>query len=309
MYKPLWMWVLFSVIILTLLILDLGYFHKENKVIGVKESLWMSLFYFLIGLTFGGFIWFELGTQSANEYVTGLLIEKSLSLDNIFVISIIFSFFHIPKKYQHRVLFWGIIGAILMRAIMIACGTAIVTKFHWVLYIFSLFLIGTGVKMLIFQAPNKNLENNFLLRLLKKIMPVTNEIHKEHFFVTINRKYYATPLFAAVISVEFVDLMFAVDSVPAIFAITLDPYIVYTSNIFAILGLRSLYFALSSVIHKFVYLKTVLSIILIFIGSKIFIIDILGIQKFPTHISLFIVITLMVSGILLSVYKQKSYKR
>ena len=320
--KPLWMWAIFTTIVLTLLVLDLGIFNKKDHEIGIKESLVTSVIYISIGLLFGIWILYSYDpnlsaacspkchTQAASEYWTGFIVEKTLSMDNVFVISMIFSFFAIPSKYQHRVLFWGILGVLVLRGIMIALGTTLVSEFHWVLYIFAVFLIFTGFKMLVSKDEGMNIEDNKILRFLKKYLPVTNELHGNRFFVSIANEHgkkvrYCTPLFIALLMIEFVDLIFAVDSVPAVFAITLDPYIVYTSNIFAILGLRALYFALNAVIDRFAYLKPALAIVLMFIGSKIFIAWFMGWEKFPTSISLGVTIGLIAGGILYSLHKTK----
>lgn len=304
-------WIFFIVLILTVLILDLGVFNKKDHEIGVKESLYLSSFYIGLGLLFGVWIYFILGIQSAEEYLTGFFIEKSLSLDNIFVISIIFQFFNIPSIYQHRVLFWGILGVIVLRGIMISLGAVLVAKFSWVLYIFSIFLIFTGIKLFTAKQEIIDIKNNKILLFLQKHLPTTTDFNGHDFFI---KKFdykankivnVATPLFIALIMIETADIIFAVDSVPAIFTITTEPYIVYTSNIFAILGLRALFFALSAVIRKFKYLKYALSIVLVFIGSKIFIADFMGWEKFPASVSLGITISLLAAGIILSLISIK----
>jgi tellurite resistance protein TerC len=317
MDKPLWMWGLFLGIVIVLLIFDLGLLHRKQREIGVKESLWLSLFYICMGSLFGVYVWMTLGAQSGKEYFTGFLVEKSLSLDNVFVISLIFTYFAVPRLYQHRVLFWGILGVIVLRGIMIGLGAALVAEFHWVLYIFAVFLIFTGIKMLFVKDDgDKDLSTNKLLLFLKKRLRVTNELHGQKFFVKrpLNPEAgegggklvtWCTPLFIALIFVEIVDLIFAVDSVPAIFTITTDPYIVYTSNIFAILGLRALYFALAAIIHRFQYLKYALSLVLVFIGSKIFIADFMGWEKFPAGVSLGITFGLLAAGVIFSLFKTR----
>ncbi len=311
MDKPLWMWVFFMGIVLILLAVDLGVVHRKQRVIGIKESLWMSAFYISIGLLFGAWVWYNLGAQSGRDYITGFLIEKSLSVDNIFVISLIFSFFAIPREYQHRVLFWGIFGLIILRGLMIGLGAALIAEFSWILYIFAIFLIATGIKMLLIAGKAPDIQNNFLFKYLKKHFRITPELHEQQFYITqvdekTKKKHlYLTPLLISLIIIEFVDIVFALDSVPAIFAITTDPFIVYTSNIFAILGLRALYFALAVVIYRFHYLKHALGLILIFIGSKIFIADFLGEGKFPPSLSLIITLALLSGGILFSLYRTR----
>jgi tellurite resistance protein TerC len=255
-------------------------------------------------------VWWYLGAQSGMEYYTGFLIEKSLSMDNVFVIALIFTYLAIPRQYQHRVLFWGIIGVIVLRAIMIGLGAALVSQFSWLLYVFGVFLVLTGIKMLIIADNMPDIGNNPLLKFLRKRMRVTEGVQGNAFFVyqpdpvTGKVVRWATPLFLALCLVEFVDLVFAVDSVPAIFAITTDPFIVYTSNIFAILGLRALYFALAAMIHRFKYLKYALALVLVFIGTKIFLVGIIG--KVPPVISLSVTFGLILGGVLVSLYKTRA---
>ena len=302
---PTWMWAVFISLVLGLLALDLGVLHKNSKEIGIRESLLMSGFYIAIGLAFGGWIWYQSGEQSAMEYVTGFVVEKSLAMDNIFIIAMIFSYFAIPRQYQHRVLLWGILGVIVLRGIMIAGGADIVENFHWVLYLFAAFLVFTGLKMLFSSDHDENdIGNNRILKFLRSRLPVTEKLHGEKFFVketdaaTGKLKTFVTPLFLALIMVEIADLIFAVDSIPAIFAITTDPFIVYTSNIFAILGLRALYFALAALIHRFAYLKYALAAVLVFVGSKIFVADMLGIAKIPPAVSLGVTVAILATGII-----------
>ncbi|UXS01727.1 TerC family protein [Agrobacterium tumefaciens] len=302
---PTWMWAVFISLVLGLLALDLGVLHKNSKEIGIRESMLMSSFYIAIGLAFGGWIWYQSGQQSAMEYVTGFVVEKSLAMDNIFIIAMIFSYFAIPRQYQHRVLLWGILGVIVLRGIMIAAGAAIVENFHWVLYFFAAFLVFTGLKMLFSSDHDENdIGNNKILKFLRSHLPVTNALHGEKFFVketdskTGKLKTFVTPLFLALIMVEIADLIFAVDSIPAIFAITTDPFIVYTSNIFAILGLRALYFALAALMHRFAYLKYALAAVLVFVGSKIFVADMLGIAKIPPALSLGVTVAILATGII-----------
>lgn len=309
MDKPLWMWAVFLGLVAALLILDLGLLRKKDREIGIRESLSYSAGYICVGLLFGGWVWYTLGQASAELYWTGYLIEKTLSVDNIFVISLVFTYFSIPRKYQHRVLLWGITGVIILRGIMIGIGAEIVSDFHWVLYIFATFLVFTGVKML-FSSEEKgpDIANNPVAKLLKKYLPVTPRLHDNRFAVILNRKLSFTPLLLALVVVECVDLVFAVDSVPAILALTTDSFIVYTSNIFAILGLRALYFALDAVLHRFEYLKYALAVVLIFIGSKIFVVDFLGLQRFPPALSLGVVVSILASGILYSLYKTHGHR-
>lgn len=308
--KPLWMWGIFLGLVMVLLLLDLGVLHRKSRAIGVGESLWMSAFYIAIGLAFGGWVWVTLGAPRGEEYLTGFIVEKTLALDNIFLISLIFSYFAVPPAYQHRVLLWGILGVIVLRGIMIALGATLVAEFGWVLYVFALFLIATGVKMLTMGDTPPDIERNPVLRVLRRFLRITPELHGERFFVRVpeggRMARAVTPLFVALILIEIVDLIFAVDSVPAIFAITTDPYIVYTSNIFAILGLRALYFALAAVIHRFHYLKPALAAVLVFIGAKIFIADLAGWEKFPPSLSLGITVAILASGIFYSLWRTRA---
>jgi len=308
--KPIWIWLTFLAIVVALLALDLGVLHRDDREIGVRESLWLSAGYIGMGLLFGGWVWWYLGAQSGIDYLTGFLVEKSLSMDNVFVIAMIFTFFQVPRQYQHRVLFWGIMGVIVLRALMIGLGAALVSEFSWILYVFGAFLLATGVKMLVFSDQKPDLTKNPLLRFMRRHLRVTDAHHGNRFFVTLPDAAtgmpvrYVTPLFLALVLIEFADLIFAVDSVPAIFAITQDPFIVYTSNIFAILGLRALYFALAAMIHRFHYLKYALGLVLIFIGFKIFLVNIIG--KFPPALSLGVTIGLIAGGVLWSLWKTRA---
>jgi tellurite resistance protein TerC len=306
------MWLIFIFVVLILLILDLGVFHKKDREIGFKESLWMSAFYITMALIFGLWILYIKGLNSFAEYITGFLVEKTLALDNIFLISLVFSSLSIPLKYQHRVLFWGILGVIVLRAIMIRLGVGIITHFEWILYIFAAFMVLTGIKMFFMSNKPIEISKNPLLIWMRKHLNITDKLHAQKFFVYQNvpksnmKKLFVTPLFVSLVMVEFIDLIFAVDSIPAIFAITQDPYIIYTSNIFSVLGLRALYFALASIIERFYYLKYALAVVLIFIGSKIFISDALNFSKIPPVISLTITLTILVSGVVFSFIREKT---
>ncbi|WP_298324183.1 TerC family protein [Asticcacaulis sp.] len=309
MDKPLWMWAGFIGIVMALLAFDLGILHRKTHEVSIRESLWMSAFYIAIALAFGGWVWWSLGDQAGKEYLTGFIVEKTLALDNVFVISLIFTYFAIPPLYQHRVLFWGILGVIVLRGIMIALGATLVSQYSWVLYVFAVFLIFTGIKMLFVGDKHPDIGNNPLLKLMRRVFPISAGLDGQKFLSrqpdpkTGKWRTYATPLLVALALIEFVDLIFAVDSVPAIFTITLDPFIVFTSNIFAILGLRALYFALAAIIHRFRYLKPALAIVLIFIGSKTFIADAMGLEKFPANISLGVTLGLIAAGVLISLIK------
>jgi tellurite resistance protein TerC len=305
-----WLWLVFGVIVVAMLTFDLGVLHKGDHEIGVQESLWLSAGYISVAVFFGAWVWWYLGSTSGMAYYTGFLIEKSLSMDNVFVIALIFSYFAIPRQYQHRVLFWGILGVIVLRAIMIGLGAALVSQFSWVLYIFGAFLVLTGIKMWMIADHMPDIANNPLLKFLRKHLRVTEGLSGNAFVVkrtdptTGKLQLWATPLFLALCLIEFVDLVFAVDSVPAIFAITTDPFIVYTSNIFAILGLRALYFALAAMIHRFKYLKYALALVLVFIGAKIFLVGIIG--KIPPVFSLSITFGLIVGGVIVSLWKTRN---
>lgn len=310
-------WIVFFGIVIALILADLGIFNKKDEVIPLSKSLWLSLFYIVIALLFGLGIWKTFGLQQMSEYYTGYLVEKSLSLDNLFVISLIFSSLKIPREYQHRVLFFGILGVIILRGIFIGIGAVLVSSFSWILYIFSLFLMLVGIKMFFTKEKEEkqaiNLAEKPLLKYLQRHFRISPELHGHAFFTRLpdknnsKRKLLAlTPLMIALILIEGADIIFAVDSIPAIFTITNNIYIVYTSNIFAILGLRSLYFALDALLARFIYLKYALGLILVFIGSKIFIAHGLGIEKFPASISLGITVLLLTGGIVLSLWRTKN---
>jgi tellurite resistance protein TerC len=305
------MWFAFLGIVVTLLTLDLGVLHKEQREIGVRESLFLSMIYIALGLAFGSWVWWYMGETAGIQYITGFVIEKSLAMDNVFVIAMIFSYFSIPRIYQHRVLFWGILGVIVLRAIMIGLGATIVSQYSWVLYVFAVFLIFTGIQMWRNAEAEYDIAANPVLTWVRKRFNVTDQLHGEKFCVqqsdpkTGKLAWFMTPLFLALIMIEIVDVIFAVDSVPAIFAVTTDPFIVYTSNIFAILGLRALYFALAALVHRFKYLKYALAVLLVFIGSKIFVADLLGIGKIPAPISLTITFGILAAGIGWSLYKTR----
>jgi tellurite resistance protein TerC len=317
--KPVWLWLSFIGIVIALLAVDLGLLHRDDHEINVRESLLQSGAYIGMGLLFGAWVWWYLGAGSGMQYLTGFLVEKTLAMDNVFVIAMIFSFFAIPAQYQYRVLFWGILGVIVLRAIMIGLGTALISQFSWVLYLFGAFLLATGIKMLMFIDREFDIGSNPILKWLQKHVRVTPDIHGNRFWVKLPADAYgsqvasggrgqrlvwwATPLFFALVIIEVVDLIFAVDSVPAIFAITQDPFIVYTSNIFAILGLRALYFALAAMIQRFRYLKYALAAVLIFIGGKILLVNVLG--KMPAWISLAVTIGLLAAGVLYSLYRTR----
>lgn len=309
--KPVWLWASFLGLVLALLAFDLGLLSRRDEAIGVRKSLTLSAFYLALGVGYGAWVWWYLGPQSGVEYLTGFAVEKSLAVDNVFVIATIFAYFAVPAQYQHRVLFWGILGVLVLRAVMIGFGAALVAQFGWVLYLFALFLIVTGVKMWMTADKEVDLSESRALAWLRGRMRITQGLRGHRFFVrepharTGRQVWWATPLFLALVLVELADVVFAVDSVPAIFAITTDPFIVYTSNIFAILGLRALYFALAAVLHRFAYLKQALAVLLVFIGAKIFIADLLGLEKFPAGWSLGITAAILAAGVGWSLWKTR----
>lgn len=289
-----WLWIGFNVFVLLMLALDLGVFHRKEHKVTFKEAISWSVVWVTLALIFNGWIYYDQGKDKALEFLTGYLIEKSLSVDNIFVFVLLFSFFKVPEQYRHRVLFWGVLGALLMRAGFIAAGAVLIEKFHWIIYVFGAFLVLTGYKMFKKKTEDMHPEDNPLVRWFVKKGKVTSDYHGKNFFVRINGQKLATPLFLCLLSVEFTDLIFAVDSIPAIFAITKDPFIVYTSNVFAILGLRSLYFALEGIITRFPYLRFGLALILIFIGLKMLAVDI---YKIPVVASLAVIAVILLTSI------------
>ena len=310
---PVWFWMAFLGLVIALTAFDLGFLHKEDREMGIAESLKLSAFYISIALAFGAWIWAEKGADLGMKYYTGFFIEKALSIDNVFVISLIFTYFAIPRMYQYRALLWGIIAVIVLRGIMIAGGAALVENFYWTLYLFAAFLIATGVKMLFAGDQEMDVASNPAVRFISRHMRVTPDLHGQHFFVKVpdaktgELVRAATPLFLALVVINLADLVFAVDSVPAIFAITTDTFIVYTSNIMAILGLRALYFALAAMVHRFHYLKYALALVLVFIGSKIFVADFLmGGEKFPPVLSLAVTFALILGGVLFSLWKTRA---
>ena len=309
---PVWMWLVFLAVVVLLLAFDLGVLNRDDHVIGVRESLKLSALYLSAGLLFGLWVWHGFGSEKALQFYTGFLIEKSLSLDNIFVISLIFATLAIPPAYQHRVLFWGILGVIVTRGIMIGAGAALVASYSWVLYLFGAVLVVTGIKMFFASENPHQVRDSALLAWLRRRLRVTDGVHGNAFLVRLPQPgkasalWHATPLFLALCMVEVTDLIVAVDSVPAIFAITSDPFIVYTSNIFAVLGLRALYFALADVVQRFRYLKYSLAAVLVFIGSKIFLGDFLFEGKVPAGLSLGVTAALIAAGIGYSLWRSRA---
>jgi tellurite resistance protein TerC len=295
-------WIGFNVFVMIMLALDLGVFHKKMHKVPVKEAVIWTSVWITLAMIFNILIYFDMGRTKALEFLTGYVIEYSLSVDNIFVFILIFSFFQVNEKYQHKVLFWGIIGALIMRAIFIFAGVALITRFHWIIYIFGGFLIITGIRML-FHGDNKvEPEKNPIVRFFRKFLPVTHEMHEDKFFIKKESKTYATPLFLVLLIIESSDLIFAVDSIPAVLAISQDTFIVYTSNIFAIMGLRSLYFAVSGVLEYFRFLKIGLAFVLTFVGVKMCTSSFLEI---PVIFSLLIIISILIISIIASIAIKK----
>lgn len=307
--KPLWLWFVFLGIVGALLAFDLGVLHRTDREIGITEGLKLSAFYITVALVFGAWVWWYMGPLQGMNYLTGYIIEKALSVDNVFVISLIFGYFAIPRKYQYRALLWGILAVLVMRGVMIAVGAALVQQYAWVLYLFGAFLIFTGVKMFVAGEIEMDPSKNAMMRFLARRMRVSAELHGQRFFVLMPHPTtgklvrYATPLFLALVMINIADLVFAVDSVPAIFAITTDTYIVFTANIMAILGLRALYFAIAAMVHRFAYLKYALAVVLVFIGAKIFWNDLVG--KVHTAVSLGVTLALIAAGVLYSLWKTR----
>src|SRR6476659_7180461 len=302
--NSLWGWVGFNVVVLAILALDLGVLHRRSEKVSLKEASVWSAVWVGLSLCFAFAVYWNMGKQSGLEFLTGYLIEYALSVDNIFVFVLIFTYFNVPEKYQHRVLFWGIIGALVLRGVMIVAGSALVTRFAWTLYIFGAFLVITGIRMALQKDETAyNPERDPVLRIARKILPVTSEYHGKNFFVRLPRpdgtsQLAATPLFIVLLIVDTTDVVFATDSIPAIFAVTRDPFIVYTSNICAVLGLRQLYFLLAGIVDKFAYLKLGLSAVLVFIGVKMLIEPFLHI---PIGISLGVVALVLITSIVASI--------
>jgi tellurite resistance protein TerC len=295
-------WAGFLLFVLLMLALDLGVFHRKSHEVKIREALAWSAVWISLALIFNVGIYFLMGKEKAIEFLTGYVIEKSLSVDNLFVFIMVFSYFNVDTKYQHKVLFWGILGALVMRAIFIFAGVALIQQFHWIIYVFGAFLIFTGIKMLVQKDEKIEPEKNPLVRLFKRFFPVADTMHADRFFVKINAKTVATPLFIVLLIIEFTDLIFAVDSIPAILAISTDTFIIFTSNVFAILGLRALYFALAGIAKLFYYLKYGLSAILVFVGVKMVV---AGFFKIPVMYSLLVIVSILILSILASVILPK----
>lgn len=297
---PWWAWAAVVAFTLLLLALDLFVLHREAHEVSLREAGWLSAFYAGIGLAFGGLIWVWRGPEAGGEYLAGYLIEKSLSVDNIFVFALIFSYFAIPAKYQHRVLFWGVVGAIAFRALFIALGAVLLNNVDGIVYVFGAFLVYTGVRMARGHSVEVHPDRNPVIRLMRRLIPVSDELRGQRFLVREGGRWIATPLLAALVVVEAMDVVFAIDSVPAIFAITDDVFVVFTANVFAILGLRAMYFLLAGTIPRFAYLQTGLALVLVFVGAKMFLTDV---GKLPVWISLGVIATVIAAAIGASLWK------
>lgn len=296
-----WLWVGFNVFVLAMLAVDLFVFHREAHEVASKEAAAWTVVWVALALLFGVGVYTFMGRDAGLAYFAGYLIEKALSVDNIFVFVLIFGFFRVPLRYQHRVLFWGILGALVMRGVMIAAGAYLIQQFHWVIYVFGAFLVFTGIRMATHRENDIDLEKNVVIRLVRRLLPVTAAYEGQKFFVRQDvdgtSRLAATPLFVVLALVETTDLIFAVDSIPAIFAVTQDPFIVYSSNVFAILGLRALYFLLAGVIHQFHYLKAGLSVVLVFVGAKMLTADF---YEVPIGVSLGVIVVVLAVAVVAS---------
>jgi tellurite resistance protein TerC len=296
-----WLWVGFNVFVLAMLAVDLGVFHRQAHVVSIREAAGWSAVWVALSLVFNYGVYHFMGREAGLEFLAGYLIEKALSVDNIFVFVLVFSYFRVPARYQHRVLFWGILGALLMRGAMIGAGAALIERFHWILYLFGAFLVFTGIRMAFQEEHDIEPESNPVVRLVRRFFPVTAVYHGQKFFVrepvggAVRR--VATPLFVVLVFVETTDLVFALDSIPAVFAVTQNAFLVYTSNVFAILGLRALYFLLAGVIHKFHYLKLGLSVVLVFVGAKMLLEDLYPV---PIGISLGVIAAVLTASVVAS---------
>ncbi len=302
---PIWFWIGFNAFVLVMLAIDLGVFHREAHTVSVREALTWSIVWISLALIFDAGLYVFRGPEPALQFLTGYLIEKSLSVDNIFIFVLLFAAFSVPASYQHRVLFWGVLGALIMRGILIVVGAALLEDFHWILYIFGVFLIITAIRLATQKETEVHPERNPFLKFVRRFVPVTQEYERDRFMVRKNGQTWVTPLLLVLIVVETTDLLFAVDSIPAIFAVTGDPFLVYTSNVFAILGLRSLYFVFANIIDQFYYLKTGLAVILAFVGIKMVLTDIYHI---PTWLSLLVIALVLTIAILASISRARRLK-
>src|SRR3712207_3320124 len=304
---PVWAWVGFTALIVALLLLDLLVLARGEREISFRQATILSLFWIVLALLFGAVVLALAGPERGGEYLAGYVIEKSLSVDNVFVFALIFSYFAVPARYQYRVLFWGVVGALVLRGVFVLAGAELLERYDWMIYVFGAFLIYTGVRMAFHRDAEVHPERNPILRLTRRVVPTTSDFEGEGFFVRRAGKLYATPLFAVIIVVMTTDVVFAVDSIPAIFAITSSAFVVWTANAFAVLGLRPLYFMLAGMIQRFVYLQTGLSVVLVFVGVKFMISDVVG--KVPIWVSLPFIATVVTASILASLWKTRGEKR
>ena len=305
MTEPIWAWAVFLLVVFVMLMVDLGFFHRKAHVLSMKEAAIWSTVWVVVALVFNAVVWVWLGHQKALEFFTGYLVEKALSADNIFVFAVLFNYFAVPPEYRHRVLFWGVLGAIVFRLTFILAGTALLKKFHWVVYIFGIIVIVSGIKLLMRKEEEIHPERNPVLRLARRFLPITPNYHGQKFFVRLDGKFMATPLMLVLLVVESTDIVFAIDSIPAIFAITRDPFIVFTSNVCAILGLRALYFLLEGMIRLFRYLDEGLAVILVFIGIKMLVSEF---YKIPTWVALGFVAAVLAITIVSSLIAERKEK-
>lgn len=303
---PFWLWLGFTLFVLALLAFDLGVLHRRSGKVGVRRAFRIYAGYVALACAFGAGVFYFRGTQPGYEFFTAYLIELSLSLDNLFVFVLVFTHFAVPREHQHRVLFWGIIGALVMRGTMIYAGAALISAFEWVLLLFGAFLIVTGLRMLFAADAEPDLDNNRVIRFARRKLRVTTDFHGSKFFVRRDAVLWATPLFLVLILIELSDVVFALDSIPAVFAVTQDPFIVYTSNVFAILGLRALYFALAGVVRRFHYLKYGLALVLMVIGGKMLVNEIAGAKIIPTEAALALTAALILGSILVSFIRTRN---
>ncbi|GAB1410840.1 TerC family protein [Desulfovibrionales bacterium] len=299
------LWIIFHIFVLGLLLFDLGLVQHKVKDMTVKTALWLSLGYILLALIFGAGVFYFKGSQAGYEFLTGYFIEKSLSVDNIFVFLLIFMHFAVPKPSQRKVLFWGVLGALVMRAVLIYAGAAAIATFHWLLYAFGIFLVASGIKMLVVVDKEPDLEQNRIIIFMRKHFRVTEHFEGDKFWIVRNKQFFLTPLFLVLIIVEISDVIFALDSIPAILAVSRDTFIVYSSNVFAILGLRALYFALAEVIYRFQYLKYGLSLVLVLIGGKMIVNTFFDAKVISTELALFLTTALIGGSIVYSMYRTR----
>lgn len=301
MSVPLWAWFAVLAVILSMLAVDL-FAHRRAKVVGVREAAAWSAVWVVLGLGFGAVVWWAWGAEPAGQYYAGYLIEKSLAVDNVFVFAIIFSYFAVPREHQHRVLFYGVLGALVFRAVFIAAGSVLIASFSWILYVFGVFLVLTGVRMARHRDDHYDPDRSAVLRLMRRLVPVTDTFHGDKFLVRRAGRWAATPLLAVLVLIEVTDIVFAVDSIPAIFAVTQQPFLVFTSNAFAILGLRAMYFLLADLMHRFVYLKLGLALVLVWVGVKMLLLDL---YKIPTGLSLAVVAAILALAVTASLIRTR----